>query len=279
MDINKPSGNGASCNGSSRWYRRRANAERRWQAILRAAIIGAYCVVLLVAGLYLGYKGRERPEPEYASLPGTSEAQEPALPVSEGGASASSEDSPSSPTPSTVHATTPAASDETVAQTPEMQEAPQAPNGGTVSTTSSPEEAAVPIMNEDKPASGTGAESPTWPVQGEIVAKPRWVFSDYMEEWRYFPGVEIAVNPGTPVTASMSGKVVSVRIDPDLGTVVTLEHLGGMTTEYGRLSGCILGVGDTVKQGEEIARTDGTTFYFAAKVNDEAVMVTKYLTP
>jgi murein DD-endopeptidase MepM/ murein hydrolase activator NlpD len=52
-----------------------------------------------------------------------------------------------------------------------------------------------------------------------------------------------------------------------------------MTTEYGRLSGCILGVGDTVKQGEEIARTGGTTLYFGTSVNEEAVSATEYLTP
>lgn len=350
---NGSSRNGASGSISSRRYRRRANAERNRQVILRAAIIGAYCVVLLIAGLYLGYKGRERPEPAPASLlelpqnqdlegatDGDTSGSKPAAlhpsatttaqgdpdqtgAPGQGGSGNTpapaygGADNPAAPALEEPGTTTvlPPATDrvgsgsktsgahgtkpQTTAQSPkESGNGPAAIQAGedgdhTGDTGDHTGDTGDHIGDTGDhtgdmgdyagdtsvPATAFPKEIPAWPVSGEVVGEPRWVFSEFLNEWRYLPGVEIAVIPDTPVTASMSGKVVSVRTDPDLGTVVTLEHAGGMTTEYGRLSGCILGVGDTVKQGEEIARTGGTTLYFGTSVNEEAVSATEYLTP
>lgn len=249
--------------GSSRRYRRRANAERNWQVILRAAIIGAYCVVLLIAGLYLGYRGRERPEPVPTSLSGAPEDQDP-----EGLAdSVTTPGGPEIASQSWATATAPAEQDPDKTIAPAEPVFDESVTGSETSGTGATQ------------SQGTGQDQPAWPVEGDVVGEARWVFSDYLGEWRYLPGVEISVNPGTPVTAAMSGTVTSVCSDPDLGTLVTLEHPDGTTTEYGRLSGCILGVGDIVKQGEEIGRTGGTTLYFGTSVNDEAVPVTEYMKP
>lgn len=278
------SGSSSSRYSTSRRYRRRANAERNWQVVLRAAIIGAYCLVLLIAGLYLGHKGRERPEPDRATLIDAPQVQDPATYANAEEPLDGLPDPTAHPVTATA-ATEPSGSEETQPQ-------PAGQSGQNDSATHESSMTGEEEGHDDTdntgglyaddtsmPAAAGPRETPSWPVQGEVVGEPGWVFSEYLNEWRYLPGVEIAVDPGTLVVASMSGTVKSVTNDPDLGTVVTLEHPDGTTTEYGRLSGCILGVGDTVKQGEEIARTDGTTFYFAAKVNDEAVMVTKYLTP
>ncbi len=253
--------------GSSRRYRRRANAERNWQAILRAGIIGAYCLVLLAAGLYLGYRGRATQEPATLSIPVGSESEDNnpgsmTNTVPTGGSEPQTEPS------ATAMATDNQDADETSSEA-EAYDAAQAEDGAP---------AGEPVTAADT-APAVIEETPAWPVSGEVVGEPRWMFSEYLDEWRYLPGVEIAVNPGAPVTAAMSGRVISVRTDPDLGTVVQLEHSDGATTEYGRLSGCILGVGDTVKQGEEIARAGGPTLYFGTTVNDEAVPVTEYVTP
>lgn len=265
---------------SSRRYRRRANAERNWQVFLRVAFIGAYCLALLVAGIYLGHRSRESsgPEPLAAEVPPAG-GQEETLPQSEdlpagGPGYVSSAEGNPDPAPDMTGQET---GEETLHDT--KQEIPQATGETQGGLPGNDEELLGDADDSAVPAAALSSETPIWPVQGEIVREPGWVFSDYLNEWRYLPGVEIAVAPDTPVTAVMSGKVKSVFTDPDLGNVVALEHPDGTTTEYGRLSGCILGVGDTVKQGEEFARTDGTSLYFAAKVNDEIIPVTKLLSP
>jgi murein DD-endopeptidase MepM/ murein hydrolase activator NlpD len=254
--------------GSSRRYRRRANAERNRQAVLRAGIIGAYCLVLLFAGLYLGYKGRATQEPAPGSVPVGSQL-----------GSELGDDAGSMTTAIPTGGSEPQIEPSATAMATDNQDADQISSEAYDAAQAEDEAPAEDPVTAPDIAPAVIEEIPAWPVSGEVVGEPRWVFSEYLDEWRYLPGVEIAVNTGTPVTASMSGRVISVRADPDLGTVVQLEHSGGTTTEYGRLSGCILGVGDIVKQGEEIARAGGPTLYFGTRVNDEAVPVTEHVTP
>lgn len=241
---------------SSRRSRRKADAERRWQAILRAAIIGAYCVVLVVAGLYLGVRGRHAPN------------MTPAAAVSGGESDASSRAKPDKP----------AAADRAV-------------SGHNTLETSRGPKAAAGTQSQDQPEAEPETQPAVWPaaspkvepaaqseimarpVFGQIAAGPRWVFSDFMKEWRYIPGVDISAQPGACVTAALSGTVLSVRKDPILGIVVTLQHRENLVTEYGRLSACMLGVGDTVKQGQEIARALGPTVYFGAAKHGEPVSI------
>lgn len=75
-------------------------------------------------------------------------------------------------------------------------------------------------------------------------------------------GIDIASENGDSftVTASMSGDVVQAEKDPTLGYVVKIDNNDGVTTLYQSLKDVAVKEGDTVKQGEEIAKA-GTSKY------------------
>ena len=107
-----------------------------------------------------------------------------------------------------------------------------------------------------------------------------WQYSQTMGDWRWHPGVDLAVRAGTPVVAAAGGRVVSVDRDPDRGLTVTLEHDGGYRTVYASLAEASVEAGQAVRRGDvlgkagESARAEsaaGTHVHFEVWRGDEAV--------
>ena len=101
-----------------------------------------------------------------------------------------------------------------------------------------------------------------WPAEGRIVREPGWLFSLTLDEWVYLPGVDILVEPGGPVKASLSGVVKSISHDAVLGNILVLEHESGLETTYGRLSVVLPAMGEQVTQGETVGSAGPDTLYF-----------------
>jgi len=116
-----------------------------------------------------------------------------------------------------------------------------------------------------------------WPVQGRIERDPGWTFSLAMNEWVYLPGVDIRALPGSPVVASLAGKVADKRTDPVLGNVLVLQHEGGLETTYGRLSAALRDVGEDVAQGDAIGSAGPDALYFKLAVGGESALAQEYL--
>lgn len=104
-----------------------------------------------------------------------------------------------------------------------------------------------------------------WPIGGVITQRFSW----------YHTGVDIAAPMGTPVLAADSGKVI-VAGWPDssgYGNRVEIDHGNGFVTLYAHLSKVYVGVGQTVKRGDQVGaegstgRSTGPHLHFEVRKN------------
>jgi murein DD-endopeptidase MepM/ murein hydrolase activator NlpD len=116
-----------------------------------------------------------------------------------------------------------------------------------------------------------------WPVPGRIAREPAWLYSEPLKEWIYLPGVDIAVEPDSPVRAAIRGAVKSVQSDAVLGTVLVLRHEGGLETTYGRIASTTKAPGDNVAQGEVIGTSGPDDVYFKITRDGEPLNPQDYL--
>ncbi|MDI7247449.1 MAG: peptidoglycan DD-metalloendopeptidase family protein [Bacillota bacterium] len=115
-----------------------------------------------------------------------------------------------------------------------------------------------PAPQAPGPASPSAAtqrqEKMLMPVQGRIISDFGWRRHPVFADWRYHTGVDIATAQGTQVRAALSGKVLEVKNDRQLGLCVLLEHQDGLRTRYGHLESSPVSPGDRVTQGQAIGR-------------------------
>ena len=89
-----------------------------------------------------------------------------------------------------------------------------------------------------------------YPVYGKIInefAQGKLIFSKTLQQWTTHAGIDISSDKGTPVKASLSGVVRSIKNDPRYGITITIEHKGGLKTIYANLSSASM-----VKTGQEV---------------------------
>ena len=102
----------------------------------------------------------------------------------------------------------------------------------------------------------TKTNSFTMPLEGQVMQKHsggELVKYEALGEWRTHDGIDIAAESGTEVKASADGKVTAVKIDPLWGTMIEIEHEGGIVTIYCGLSPeASVAPGDEVKGGDVI---------------------------
>lgn len=84
----------------------------------------------------------------------------------------------------------------------------------------------------------------------------------YNNQYHLNRGIDIAMNNGETfdVVASLSGKVTKVLEDSLLGNVVEIEHQDGITTHYQSLTDIAVKEGDSVTQGQSIAKAGKSLF-------------------
>ncbi|MEO1330003.1 MAG: peptidoglycan DD-metalloendopeptidase family protein [Pseudomonadota bacterium] len=87
------------------------------------------------------------------------------------------------------------------------------------------------------------------PVSGEIVTPFGSSLGGASND-----GVDIAARPGTSVVAADEGEVAFVsEEDGPVGSVMLLQHPGGLVTIYGRIANLAVSQGDRVRKGQKIA--------------------------
>lgn len=91
-----------------------------------------------------------------------------------------------------------------------------------------------------------------WPASGPVTSGfgPRW--------GRMHTGIDIAVPYGSPVVAAKAGTVAIASWYGGYGNLVVIDHGNGVTTWYGHNSAFAVSVGQTVQQGQVIARAGST---------------------
>ena len=120
------------------------------------------------------------------------------------------------------------------------------------------EEPAEPAWSESELAPAIYA----WPLAGEITRGYSTETLNYdatMRDWRTHPGLDIAAELGTTVTAAHEGMVSHVWQDDLYGTVVCVDHGDGIATLYANLAeDTAVQVGDWVEPGS-VSGAVGTT--------------------
>jgi murein DD-endopeptidase MepM/ murein hydrolase activator NlpD len=90
-----------------------------------------------------------------------------------------------------------------------------------------------------------------FPVEGRVSSK----FGKRGR--RFHKGIDIAVNTGTPIKAIADGEVIFSGKRRGYGGTVVLDH-GGMVSLYAHCSSMAVKVGDSVAQGDVIAKSGRT---------------------
>lgn len=96
-------------------------------------------------------------------------------------------------------------------------------------------------------------------------------------------GVDIAGPVGTPIYAAQGGKVIRASWFSTYGNCIDIQHPSGLVTRYAHLSSYNVSVGDTVKQGQNIAgmgatgNVTGPHVHFETIINGKTVDPANYL--
>lgn len=115
------------------------------------------------------------------------------------------------------------------------------------------------IENENYRRDATPSQ---WPTDGGYISSPFGgrpnPFSGYGRDWH--PGIDIAVDYGTPVYASAAGYVQQAGWYGGYGKYVRLGHDFGYETAYGHMSRLAVSAGSFVKKGEVIGYVGSTGY-------------------
>lgn len=136
----------------------------------------------------------------------------------------------------------------------------------------------VPAPAQDKP--GQPSPPTRWPVEGGVVSKEyqRGALPD-----KEHHGIDIAASHGAPVRAAGSGTVAFAGRDSVFGQLVVIDHGRGLQSLYGHNSVLVVGVGDWVREGQQIARVGSTGessaphLHFEVRLNGIPVDPMEYL--
>jgi murein DD-endopeptidase MepM/ murein hydrolase activator NlpD len=129
-------------------------------------------------------------------------------------------------------------------------------------------------------STGTGAVSPSgfmWPCQGAVI-------SGFGMRWgRMHEGVDISCSYGQPIWAAAAGTVIWSGWRGGYGNCVVVDHGNGLATLYAHASSVLVGVGQSVSQGQTVAligstgNSSGPHLHFEVRVNGSAVDPLLYL--
>lgn len=116
-----------------------------------------------------------------------------------------------------------------------------------------------------------------WPASGGVSSGfgPRW--------GRMHTGIDIPVAYGSPVVAAKAGRVAIAEWYGGYGNLVVIDHGGGISTWYGHNSSFTVSAGQSVSQGQVIAKagstghSTGPHVHFEVRINGNAVNPLNYL--
>ena len=98
-------------------------------------------------------------------------------------------------------------------------------------------------------------------------------------------GVDLAAPYGSAILASASGVVTTSTYSKSAGNYIVLAHGSGMSTVYMHASALLVSVGETVEQGEVIAKlgstgySSGNHLHFGVIKNGTYVNPLNYISP
>lgn len=120
-----------------------------------------------------------------------------------------------------------------------------------------------------------------WPTDGGFISSPFGgrpnPFSGYGRDWH--PGIDIAVDYGTPVYASAAGYVQQSGWYGGYGKYIRLGHDFGYETAYGHMSRLAVSAGSFVKKGEVIGYVGSTGYSTGPHLHFEVMKYGEQVNP
>ncbi|HPM78430.1 MAG TPA: peptidoglycan DD-metalloendopeptidase family protein [bacterium] len=122
-----------------------------------------------------------------------------------------------------------------------------------------------------------------WPVRGWVTSEFGPRLDSLTGRREFHPGIDIAAPISTSIYAPADGFVLFVGEMPIYGHYLILRHGHGLTTHYGHLSRVLVLDGQTVREGEQIARvgntgqSTGAHLHYEVRLHDVPVDPRRYL--
>ena len=116
-----------------------------------------------------------------------------------------------------------------------------------------------------------------WPTEGGTISSYYGTRMKPMSGQDWHPGLDIAVDYGTPIYASAAGTVDTAGWVSGYGRYVRIQHAHGYTTAYGHMSGIAVAPGQQVRKGEIIGFAGSTGYstgphlHFEVQVDGQTV--------
>lgn len=93
-----------------------------------------------------------------------------------------------------------------------------------------------------------------------LTSKCAWRPDPFTGVQQYHPGIDMACPTGTPIYATMGGKVLASGVSRVYGNYIIIDHGNGYQTLYGHLSKRISVVGEQVSQNQKIGLVGSTGY-------------------
>ncbi|HEY1459021.1 MAG TPA: M23 family metallopeptidase [Casimicrobiaceae bacterium] len=100
-----------------------------------------------------------------------------------------------------------------------------------------------------------------------------WRIDPFTGEKSFHEGIDFPSEPGTPIVAAASGKVIYAEVHPAYGKMVEIDHGNGLVSRYAHSSVLFVKEGDLVVRGQRIAsvgssgRSTGPHLHFEVRLN------------
>jgi murein DD-endopeptidase MepM/ murein hydrolase activator NlpD len=99
-----------------------------------------------------------------------------------------------------------------------------------------------------------------YPIRGQLTSPYGWRNDPFTGVRRYHAALDLAARLGTPVKASMDGKVDTVGLNGTFGKYIIISHGNGYQTMYAHLNSTAVTQGSYVYQGTKIGEVGSTGY-------------------
>lgn len=129
------------------------------------------------------------------------------------------------------------------------------------------------LLGEVEGKSGAAASFPDkWPTDGGVISSNYGSRSNPVEGgYDWHPGIDIAVEFGTPIYATAAGTVEMAQWNAGYGRYVRINHGNGYETAYGHMSGIAVAAGQKVIKGEIIGFVGSTGYSTGPHLHYEVI--------
>jgi murein DD-endopeptidase MepM/ murein hydrolase activator NlpD len=136
---------------------------------------------------------------------------------------------------------------------------------------------------DNQPATDLKGNQPLWPIKSGISSGFGWRKDPFNGETKFHYGIDLPAQAGTPVKASLPGKVLVSDHQEGYGNYVLVDHGQGITTLYAHNAKNTVQKGDRVQKGSVLGlvgvtgHTTGPHLHFEVRRNGQYLDPSEFL--